>query len=357
MQIRKNFKTASRRRIVFEFMFLILWIICCFNTDNADYGNYVMNYVAYGTGDKSPLIFDLEPGFRTLCALFYRTGMSFFLFRLLYMTVFLCLMRNSILTYAKKPVIVLASFFVYPFLLQCVQMRNAMATAIVIFAIRFLFENTLKGKIRFLVFVLIGSLFHTSVLAYALLVLAANKNIFRTVAALIVIEIFSIILVIPGAMRILAVVLENRRFIKYDSGVPLLIVLKHMLPMLGLAVVLWYCYKSRKSIKLCHTENRPDGKIIFNVAVLTLIYLPLISININFSRLYIFMLPVVYMAVTNISVEKGSLIREDFVLLKLFCLVLACFYFVMLIGPGRGQEYENVTRAIFNNNFLLELLR
>lgn len=344
----------TNTRIQFAFYIsicTIIWILCCLNTDNADYIVYRNYYYAYGTGDFQLIDYHMEWAYRLLCQLFYNLGFSFVQFRIFFMSIVLFLTSNSIWKYAKNPVLILILYFIYPFFVQCVQIRNAMAISLIIYALRFL--NKKYGVIKYIAFVLIASLFHVSAIVYLLLALKKDNSFCIKAGILGALAVaFINIFLMPTILQIFANATGNTRFLRYSGKISLDIAVKHMIPMALLYLILLYCYCSRgKNI------NNYYGMLSFQIVMLSLIYIPFIIIDINYSRLYYFLLPIYYIAISNLASQKSRIVKNDNVVINIFCVSFSIFMFYMLIGPRHIESFSEVTIAIFKNNFLLELLK
>lgn len=331
-----------------------MWFFCTFNTNNLDYtAGYYEPYI-----DSSLNYF--EPGYRLLNILSYKIGISFFAFRMIMMTIVLLLLGNSILAYAKRPISVLLLYLCFPYLVECVQIRNAMSTALIIFALRYLAWNNLKGVLIYIMYVIFAMSFHKSSIAYILFIFSYRnslKNVWKFSLIIFGVEYILILKLGDQIIQWMYNLTGEGRLLYYMGLNEGRILGKGMLPFLSVGVVLLYLYRKNKlynprSIAL--TLSNMDI-ILFKTSIITLVFIPLYLIDGNYIRLCTFMLPTIYITIINFSVNcTTSRFRK--LALNGYCGFLAIVLFVFYIGPLNQAMFEGVTKAIFYNNAIWEWL-
>lgn len=349
----------SKRNVFFLLLVLVVWILCCLNYNNIDYHNYVEAYNAYGNNDVYQSYYQMEKGFVILCKIFFSLGFSFFEFRIVFMTVYLIFLVKFIKRFSCDPRGVLILFMIYPFLTVYVQIRNAMAVGIVLYALKYLYEDRKRGNIKFIICVLLATLIHTTAIVYLLFVWAnkiSRKNILKFSIIFFVMELIIIRGVLPPTMMYLAEVLNNRRFQSYVSIIPLSIAIKHMLPIMGMYMIFIYGFQSRKTWKKNQIQENKKMEFLYKIVMLTLLYVPSIMININFSRLYMYMFPIYYAYLSHIYKKKSKIIVNDKRILRFSGYAISIFFLIMFYGPQNEKLFNWVTKAIFENNLLFSIL-
>lgn len=337
--------TIFKKRFLCNILLLVLMIICCLNNRDPDYANYEMNYNAVGRGETENLLYTLEPLFRVLNLIFYKLGFSFYQFHFIFYLIIFLIFRKVVLDYSKKPLLVVLCFAIYPFIIFCVQMRNAMGIVIVMYGIRFLKDNSKKENIKFVLLVIIASMIHMSCIVYLPMLLVNNKNFYRYLKCFIIAEIILVYTILPGLMWTVYRITLNRRFMVYNTNLPMTVVFRHTLPITVLAGVLVYCLNDSY-------HNQQKGMLDFDevlarCALVACSYIVLIKININFFRIIYFMFPLIITSITNFSLNRNKrLLKNDKYLLRGYSVALSIFYYVMLLSSLHEETFNNVTRAV-----------
>lgn len=240
---------VSIKKTIFDVLLICLFILCIFNNRDPDFVNYESQYIAYGTGQVSSLLYTYEPLYAYCGVLFYQLGLSFYHYRIFIFGITFLIFRKVVLDYAKKPVFVLLCFMVFPFLLFCVQMRNAIGIVFVMYGIRFLKNNTKKGNIKYILLILIASMFHETCLFYLVFVFVNRKNFYKFYRWFVIAEFVFIYTIFPAVLEILFNITHNRRFWYYNVGVPMNVVVRHSFPVLFLVLLLLYCHMKCKLVQ------------------------------------------------------------------------------------------------------------
>lgn len=335
------------------------WILCCLNTDNADYEEYVRLYHAYGSGELSDITYQVEWAYQVLGVLAYKLGLSFFGFRLFLMTAFIMLLIRTFVTYTKNYHLVWMLYLLYPFLVNCVQIRNAMAAGIILYSLKYLYTKKTGSTIKFFVSAVLAAGFHISSLVYLFYYFAGRmkvKSLYILSGMLFFLQTAAYSLLNPERLARLANMINSKKLISYGKHfMPLPMAVKHWLPILVLYLLLLYCYETRKRY-IGYQELRKDKKnmLLYKVSVSTICFLPMIIININFSRLYMFMLPLLIITILNFSSMPGRIFVHEEILVLFMVLAVIAFLAFMLIGPMQKNSYEQVTKAVLHNNWMLD---
>lgn len=332
-------------------LFLGMWFIIGFNTDNADYTlGYCVPYY-----DLSQNYFEI--GYRYLNILGRVCGLTFFQFRLILMTVMLFLLCDSIKKYARFPVFITILYMVYPFLLQSVQIRNALSASIVIYALRYLDES--KKNYKYIILVFLAASIHKISLIYLFLVLVRKKDlssIFKISGLLFVLLYLAIVFFKNKILSFLYLFLKDERIYFYANLNEQHILVKSMLPYMIVGILFFYlfCIKKQKHIKLKNITS--FDKTLLKVSVALLGFLPLFLIDGNYYRIWAFFLPVIYTAILNINQYSGKL-KNDKWIMRFCCIFLAIGLFILDLSPYDLNSYEQVTKAVTQNNAILEWLK
>lgn len=101
-----------------------------------------------------------EFGFAFLAFLSNKIGLTYELFRTLISIIGLILLLKTVTEYSNKYNTVFLLYFIYPFMMNVIQIRNFLAAAIIVYSIRFLIQNSKIGDIKFLIGILIAFSIH-----------------------------------------------------------------------------------------------------------------------------------------------------------------------------------------------------
>lgn len=170
MTCRLNLKKYSYKKdIIFvNFLFLLMWIIVVFYVQE-DAGDYYQYFGVYnGTIENY-----FESGYYFTNLVAKKIGLNFFQYRAILVTISLMLMRDSIIKYSDRPVIVSLIYFIHPFIHECIVIRNSFSISLIIYSIRYLEKPQAKNIFKFLLCIILGMSFHISSLLYIILIIAA----------------------------------------------------------------------------------------------------------------------------------------------------------------------------------------
>lgn len=169
----------KRSRFIYIILFIFLWSIMAFTYGNADEDIYISRY-------QYPEIWENQTEFLYMMIIKFSLflGLSYQSFKSLIVLVQLCLISSTILKFSKCPNIVILLYSIFPFVVDVAQMRNALATSIMIFSLQFLMNtdknNRLflsKNEIKFIICIIIASFIHTASIIWLLLLIAKKCRI------------------------------------------------------------------------------------------------------------------------------------------------------------------------------------
>lgn len=159
-------------------LLMFMWILFWSNTTNPDYYNYLRHYNSIQAGSQ---IFDgsgQEFGYRALMKIAANIGFSFETFLLIVSGLSFALIHSTVKKFSKNYNYVYSLYFIFPFFLDVVQIRNFIAMAIFIFSVRYLLDDSIKSKVKYIFLILIASTIHYTALLYLpmLLIKTNRKN-------------------------------------------------------------------------------------------------------------------------------------------------------------------------------------
>ncbi len=331
--------------VAFILLLLFIWIVFAFNSNNPDYriyNNWYDSTRQYGVMNR------FELGFSYLMFFSVKLGLSYQQFNVFVATVGLFLIGISLYKYCRYPFLTLCLYSLYPFVFDVVQIRNFLAEAIILFAIRYLIEFNIKNLIKYIGFCAIAMLFHVSSAFYLLFLVAYIKN-YATIVRIITITTIGYIVVwmlFPGLVRGLFLAFGNSAY--FDEGSTQSKIVGYTIFAI-IAIVLMYLTHFGKN-RIIENGNDCFAKI---VPVLLLCCVAIGGASQAY-RLFRNMAPIVYIAFLNDGVKKTGMVikgKNLEYINTLFALFFSFFFFFRQVSPWSAQ-YEVLTKTILESNLL-----
>lgn len=321
--------------------FILLLILFCFNTDNADRSIY-----EYRLENYEDLTGITEPGYFLLMALFNYLHLDLQLQYIIVGLLYLSSLFYIVPKLSKTPNIVIGYYMVALFFLDVVQLRATTSLIFVLWA----FYNLLtindrkKSIIYFISLILISALFHSSslfFLVFAIIKIRSRKKLITVVMiGLIVLLIaqYSLINYFGSLLSVSDKIESINQSDKYEGNNANLIV---TLLLMGMLSVYWYLY-------LLYGKNETDNLIIAknNICITLLLVIPLVSFSADFRRIYFAISPFLVATITNWINKKNS------VIIKVMILIWGCVFFYRFVIHG---NYDAVFVPIMNENMIFNV--
>lgn len=189
----------GKSKIVQVYQFSVSLITFSFATNIPDYIGYLLCYESASVQNTSQYYLDaFEPGYRMLNYLFSNLGLNFDQFRMIIFILCYILIMSTIKKYIAKQNIVFSLYLIFPFCMDCIQIRNFIGSAIIIFSLRYLFTKNKEVK-KFLIGCFIATLFQSTMIVYSSFSIIALSNqrfrllynmLFFTISAICLIQVF-----------------------------------------------------------------------------------------------------------------------------------------------------------------------
>lgn len=156
---------------------MFMWILFWSNTTNPDYHNYLRHYTSMQAGSQ---IFDgsgNEFGYRALMKIAIHLRFSFETFLLIVVALSFALIHSTVKRYSGNYNYVYCLYFIFPFFLDVVQVRNFIAMSIFIYSVKYLIDDSIKSKVKYVFLILTASTIHyTAILYLPMLLIKTNKK-------------------------------------------------------------------------------------------------------------------------------------------------------------------------------------
>lgn len=321
----------------------IAWILFGFNTFNADYVNYEASYTATaknGVGDSY-----FEIGFRSIILLSAALGLSYQGFLIVVSILSLSLFTLAVSKLTNNIVPVLVCYLIYPFLFDIVQYRNFLAFSFVLYGLHYLLyrKPKIKHAAKYIVFVVIGSLFHSSMIVYLILLLALIKKPSRFIICVSVLFFGLFIVMYNKSLLTTALrVFGLSRFYRYEFDGSTSTFIQYF------AVYLFFMILY--SIKLSHLGRYKFANRKMKILMVISVTIPIILLSGTGARFFrnAFVIFYAFMLEKN-PVRKPDIYFRD---TMIFISLLAALVFIVIMQFADGLYHDTVLVPIFQNNWI-----
>ncbi len=331
----------GRGKLLSYMLLFFMWILFWGSYDNADYLNYksLYEYVSYsGVGYSTS-----QSGFIMMIKFISKLGLEYHHFLMVLSFIGIYLITETAKKYTDKPQLVYILYFIYPFLLDVVQVKHFFAMAIITYCFRYLEQEGAKNNIKFIVGVLIASSIHSiSILFLPLLFIKKMKlkklgllvmialvlgiplaysNIFQLIAAKLV-----------GLQRIESYFLNRARF-------------GFLIQFLIQGIIFSMIHYSRIILER-RKESNQFIELIYRTNLYLIMLFPLYIINGTFERGFRMIMILNYIVISKLFTTSG---KKDKVMMLfvIFLIVFSLFLYYIFIHYS-----ETVFFPILENNLL-----
>lgn len=285
-----GFVFPSRKWVTIAIL-LVMWILFAFNISNADYADYITIYNGIGSGYDWALT-KYEEGYILLCILGYRVlHLDYAHFMIL--VAFLCTTMLSFVvklyTNNKKQNLVYSLFMVFMYWYMICQYRSYIAFLFVLIGIYILLnQDGVKSYIGFILFVLIGFMFHRSVILY-LPFMVAKKKTMKDI--MVYTPIIAILVILPRFHLFGNIVAEFVPTYKitnwlYSSGTRSFVGILLLIGVRVLLVIMESYFYGNRIVDDSNGEEANKIDLIRKMTLISLAFLSLEVFNKNFERLF-----------------------------------------------------------------------
>ncbi|KON82895.1 hypothetical protein AF331_18785 [Rossellomorea marisflavi] len=343
--------------IIFVFIFVFMWILFGWNTGNADYNNY--NYI-YNFIDASGDYPAVEVGFKWIVKICILLGLNYNGFLITYSFIGLMLITSTAKKFTNNTTLVLVLYFVYPFLLDVVQIRNFLSMALMVFATRYLIQDGWKGVLKYILLILIATTFHYSSIFYLLFLLTKIKS-YKKITIITLLSIFFGYAAYNFLTVFIIRFLSMDRYTTYFSeSTSLYAKILFVFYFAFSLILMFYVYKRIKRGKyqqLSSSSNSDQiqyADIVFKINILILISYIFVIKDVDFVRLYRNILPLNFILF--------AMIKPKYKIIKNVEMLVHSWLFVAFLGFSSWafiyiRTFDTVVYPIFTNNSIFELFK
>jgi len=140
-------------------MIALLWGLMGANTQNPDIYAYQISYADTRLGS-------LEVGYWALKRLFFSFGFEYAAFRMIISALGILLIHHTVKRLTDNCSAFYLFYFIYPFMMDVVQIRNFLAMAIFIFAVPYLMSDRKRDILKYLLLIIIAASVQTMAIFY-----------------------------------------------------------------------------------------------------------------------------------------------------------------------------------------------
>lgn len=355
-------------KILTILLIIFLWVLFWGNYQNPDYNNYLRSYNEIAFLD-APIInhSGSEFGFRFLMKLGSLFNISYNGFIMIISAMGFMLIYSTVTKFTENLNYVFLLYFLTPFFLDVVQVRNFLAMAILIFSTRYLFYEDTKNNIKFLISILLATTIHYSAILYLPMVFinkTDKKKIVKFIVLIsIVLSISTLFLdknILPVIAGLAYKISNNKKIVKWFESRTrygyILFFAMHFINFLMISITKKYANNNleNKDGLQGYDKNEINNyykfvELVYWINVYAFAFFPFYIIASTFTRLMRNLLLLNYIAfsITSDSFKHGDY-KKILFNLEIFTYVVVLFLIYIYI-PYK----DSILIAILKNNFIL----
>lgn len=279
-----------KSKFVYISMLVYMWIVYTFNTGAPDRNTYAWIY-------KENIQGAFEPFFTFLMAIARKHNFDYVGFRMIIATLYLLFLHLTYKNVEKYKSLAMAIYLISPFPWQVSGLRFSLACAIIMYATSFLIKKSKGNRVKFLIFLLLATMVHYSSILFIVLLLCKNETSFKRVFSFLILAFIGTIIVLNSEvlLNIVSKITKREKIItwltggKEKEGYPnwkgftaeLIILFGNIL----------LTKKSKKFIGINDKtgEKTRIAKKIFDLNVITILFIPFFRLNDTYARLLLVM--------------------------------------------------------------------
>lgn len=342
-------------KIIICLSIIAMWVLFGWNNNNPDYVNYFRSYNVIYFSDGLTLT-GRDIGFKLLMNISSLIGLDYKGFLIITSIVGILLIHSTVKKYSTNSSFVYLLYFIYPFFLDVVQVRNFLMMAIIIYSIRFLLQDSKYSNLKYFLFNIVAVLMHSAAILYLPLLFIKKNNKNNLLKGVVLFSfLFSIIIFlngneIPFIKDIMRLFIDNQYIIswfdkKTEYG---------FLLFWGMHFLSFFMIRASRNLVLTNSDildpiHIKFVNITYWVFVIGFIWFPFYMVSIEFTRLMrnLFLLNYISFTITNKALSQSRI--ESKVIYNTFVFAYTlCFFIIQIYSP----HFEDVFVKILENNYL-----
>lgn len=262
---------------------LFVSAVAAFNTSIADRTSYYSMYARIGRG--SFVAERVEIGFRYLVKWGNAIGLEKEAFFFIIFIITLTLLYISFSRYVKRSNIIFLFYLLFPFGIDAAQIRTMLSNAMIIYAVWYLREFSIKNMVRYLFIIILATLIHNSALFFVVLCVCYLVKdrwqffLYNIIAVVICYIILSRSMLMDLASKF---IINSAGFSYISETTGSLRFYGYVLCCLVLIIFYEYC---RRSSKIQNIEQRKYFDMMYYINIMSIWSSLFVYFNNNFTRL------------------------------------------------------------------------
>ena len=342
----------KKSKIILAYSVFCAWVLSAFASGNADSLIYENRYYYY-----DQFVGQTEPGFQWLMSIFNSFHIDYQLYRMAIIALELAFLVYFLSRITKNAAYALSIYLIFPFCMDVVQMRFALATSISLFGLTLLCkatgeEDCTKKRyftMGYIAIIIIASFFHSVALLYLVLVFSLGNSSIKTSLLAVFISIFLAILYNIGIFTTIAELagvgykFENLRF--YTTSAQLQTMLRVGITCGFNLLSCWFVQHHMK-------KDSITVDFVVRINLLMLCTIPLVPISADFYRpqLGLSLATIGLLSSQLDTLPRGRFSSNNFILTIL--LTAGAFYGLYSLVISNAN-FDTVLIPLFRNNTLL----
>jgi len=331
------------RLLLLVLLLVMMWLLFWGNFSNADYLNYLRRYEYILQTGKFPgsgefgynLIMKIASGFR----------FEYYQFLMFVSFLGLFLITSAVKRYTCKPQLVYALYFIYPFLLDIVQVRHFLAMSIIIFCFRYLEKDGIRNDIKFIFGILVAFSIQYISIIFLPLVIIKRLKIKQLYTIIFIFLVVGIPLAYTNIFQIIASYLVPFQHVEHYFLNRARFGFVIAFSIQSIVFIMVYC--SKKFLEKYESKNKLIS-MIYKTNIYLFILFPLYIINGTFGRAFRMIMIPNYVLFSMVFSKINRKEKVPFLTILLIFVVASFMWYIFI--PSRYTVFF----PIFEKNLLLQ---
>ena len=274
-------------KILYYSALAVIFIFMTFNCMGPDIGEYFSAYdSALDLSGTSAYSGHMESGYVLIMYVCKKIGLDFFSFRTIISIICFFLFSNTIKYYKVNGNLIVGLYMTYLFFFDTIQLRNCIVEFLLLFATRYLLRKSLLSTLKYILIIVVASMFHVAALFGLPLLLVkflrkeSHYRVIIILSALLFVACMAMQSSLPKlANWLLQFIGRGSSYLEINVEIGYLVVL--ILHLMGL-IPLYLLKGSIENNRLAKSQVT----FILRINIILCLFIPLLFFNSNFYRLY-----------------------------------------------------------------------
>lgn len=353
--------------------YLWIWIatlLCLLSVTSetyADLSGYTRVFELANSGQSIFLIQDWPVLWLAICKLFGMCGFNYRGMILFILVISTYLFHRFVRTESRNENLFWAMFLLFPALVNIVQLRFYLGTAIAIQSIKILFNEDRLWMLKYFLIVVLATMIHSSCIIFIIFIAAkyfANKKKIWIITGSIF-GVFISTLLTNYLPAIASVFIDTARMNRYfyqgsESMTNLGMTKVAILWIAGILMMLYCISFNPKRYKFCSSSEELYDRTALFIMCLCGVCFPLMTFDANFFRIIEFGYLICYVSISNCwknsfnriaAINKKYIVTKEAITLLITCIVILSF------GTSVYAPMETVIEPLFKYDRFVNILK